>query len=102
VVPGLAAEVLVLAVVLGAVFEAARPEVFAPVFEVLLFPWAVVVAPGPVVAFVVAAEPGVVSVVSAVAAFVAAASLADIAEPQASADIRVVFAVLAPVFGAAA
>jgi hypothetical protein len=59
---------------------AAEPQVFALVFAAAELSLAV---------FVLAAEPGVV--------FVAVVSVADVAEPQASVDIPVAFAVLVPV-----
>jgi len=81
----------------------AEPEVFALVFAAVeLSPEVVVLAAEPEVFALVfaavelspevvssAAEPGVV--------FVAVASVADVAEPQASVDIAVAFVVLLPV-----
>jgi hypothetical protein len=83
----------------------AEPEVFALVFAVAeLSPEVVFVAAGlSPEAVVLAAEPEVVSVVDLEVSepgvvFVAVVSIADVAEPQASVDIPVVFDVLIPVF----
>ena len=73
----------------------AQPEVFALVFAAAeLSPEVVVLVVEPEVVFVAepeVSEPGVVSV--------AVVFVADVAEPQASVDIAVVFVVLVPVSG---
>jgi hypothetical protein len=78
----------------NAVVVVAEPEVFALVFvAVELSPEVVVLVVEPEVVSVVVdfevSEPGVV--------FVAVVFVADVAEPQASVDIAVVFVVLVPV-----
>jgi hypothetical protein len=83
--------------VFALVFAVAEPEAFSPVAELGVFSlvaqsgvFSPAAEPG---AFSPAAEPGVF--------FVVVASIADVAEPQASGDIAVVFVVLVPaaVFG---
>jgi hypothetical protein len=106
VVAELSAEVVVLAAEPGVVFvadlEISEPEVVFWVAEPEVFALVFVVAELSAEVVFWAAEPEVVSVVDLEVSepgvvFVAVVFVADVAEPQASVDIAVAFAVLVPV-----